>query len=117
MNGAWKPSDRKRPVEQQGHEVERVDAQKSAYRKPHPKAEVRLAHFERIDDLTVDQVGRQNKEEVDSDASVVVKVHNSKERVARIAAVRQQHNGHREPTESVEFGLVPRASVVGEKVF
>jgi hypothetical protein len=47
-----------------------------------------LAHFERIDDLTVDQVGRQDKEEVDADASVVVKVHDAKERVARIAAVR-----------------------------
>ena len=76
-----------------------------------------MADFERIDDLTVDQVGRQDKEEVDADASVVVKVHNSKERVARIAAVRQQHYGHREPTESVELGLVAGASVVGEKVF
>ena len=72
-----------------------------------------MAHFERIDDLTVDQVGRQNKEEVDADASVVVKVQDAKEGVARVAAVRQQYNGHREPTESVELGLVPGASVVG----
>ena len=117
MDWARKPSGRDRPVEQQGHEVERVDAQYAPKGEADPKAEVRLAQFERIDYLTVDQVGRQDEEEVDADASVVVKVHNAKEGVARIAAVRQQHYGHREPTVSVELGLVPRASVVGKEVF
>ena len=56
-----------------------VGAQKAAQGKAGPEAGRGGSALKGRQDLAVDEVGRQDKEEVDADAAVVVKVEHAKE--------------------------------------
>ena len=116
VDGARNSARGEGPVHRKRQEVEGVDAQKAAQGKAGPEAGRGGSALKGRQDLAVDEVGRQDKEEVDADASVVVKVEHAKEGVARVAAVRQEDEKYGQAAESVEFGLVVGTSVVGEEV-
>ena len=65
--------------------------------------------------MSVDEVGRQHKKEVDADAPKVVEV-DAQRVIASVTAVRQQHKEHGQAAEAVELRLVVGLAVVGEQV-
>ena len=114
VNGSAKSVDVEHIARNQGQQVHGVDAQYAAQGVAEPKLEACALGRQGLEHLTVDEVGRQHKKEVDPDASKVIEVDAQRVK-AGVAAVGEQHKEHGQAAEAVELRLVVGLAVVGEE--